>query len=103
MSAAEGVHPEKNCSYQEVLDHLKMTKSNELYYMTRPVKNYKRPTQVSLEVLLYAILDMVSPPSLHLMKLLPLKSHVSSWRQVEKEQKFIPYVWTVIVSSLLLL
>lgn len=103
MSAAEGVHPEKNCSYQEVLDHLKMTKSNELYYMTRPVKNYKRPTQVSLEVLLYAILDMVSPQSLHLVKLLPHKSHVSFWRQVEKEQKFIPYVWTVIVSSLFLL
>eukprot|EP00066_Takifugu_rubripes_P028499 XP_011617765.1 PREDICTED: 5-hydroxytryptamine receptor 3A-like [Takifugu rubripes] len=70
---AEGVHPQNNCSYQEVLDHLKITKSNELYYMTRPVKNYKRPTLVSLEVLLYAILDVV-----------------------EKEQKFIPYVWTVI-------
>lgn len=27
--------------------------------MTRPVKNYKRPTEVSLEVLLYAILDVV--------------------------------------------
>ncbi|XP_033975893.1 5-hydroxytryptamine receptor 3A-like [Trematomus bernacchii] len=40
--------------------------------MTRPVKNYKRPTRVSLEVLLYAILDVV-----------------------EKDQKFIPYVWTV--------
>lgn len=60
VSAAEGVHPQNNCSYQEVLDHLKITKSNELYYMTRPVKNYKRPTLVSLEVLLYAILDVVS-------------------------------------------
>lgn len=58
--AVEGVHPQNNCSYQEVLDHLEMTKSNELYYMTRPVKNYKRPTLVSLEVLLYAILDVVS-------------------------------------------
>lgn len=58
--AAEGVHPENNCSYQEVLHHLELTKSNELYSMTRPVKNYKRPTQVSLEVLLYAILDVVS-------------------------------------------
>ncbi|TKS89827.1 5-hydroxytryptamine receptor 3A [Collichthys lucidus] len=41
--------------------------------MSRPVKHYKRPTLVSLEVLLYAILDVV-----------------------EKDQKFIPYVWTVV-------
>ncbi|XP_044033748.1 5-hydroxytryptamine receptor 3A-like [Siniperca chuatsi] len=68
-----GVFPERNCSYQDVLNHLDLTKNNELYYMTRPVKNYKRPTQVSLEVLLYAILDVV-----------------------EKDQKFIPYVWTVV-------
>ncbi|XP_071319504.1 5-hydroxytryptamine receptor 3A-like [Trachinotus anak] len=39
--------------------------------MTRPVKNYNRPTEVYLEVLLYAILDVV-----------------------EKDQQFIPYVWT---------
>ncbi|XP_029312564.1 5-hydroxytryptamine receptor 3A-like [Cottoperca gobio] len=68
----DGVFPERNCSYQDVLNHLKLTKHNELYSMTRPVKNYKRSTRVSLEVLLYAILDVV-----------------------EKEQKFIPYVWTV--------
>ncbi|XP_060884687.1 5-hydroxytryptamine receptor 3A-like [Labrus mixtus] len=67
-----GVFPENNCSYQDVLNHLKLTKDNELFYMTRPVKNYKQPTHVSLEVLLYAILDVV-----------------------EKDQKFIPYVWTV--------
>ncbi|XP_070783700.1 5-hydroxytryptamine receptor 3A-like [Enoplosus armatus] len=69
----DGVYPERNCSYQDVLNHLKLTKNNELYSMTRPVKNYKRPTRVFLEVLLYAILDVV-----------------------EKDQKFIPYVWTVI-------
>ncbi|CAJ1080033.1 -hydroxytryptamine receptor 3A-like [Xyrichtys novacula] len=66
------VCPEKNCSYQDVLSFLKLTKKNELFSMTRPVQNYKHPTYVSLEVLLYAILDVV-----------------------EKEQKFIPYVWTV--------
>ncbi|XP_037611652.1 5-hydroxytryptamine receptor 3A-like [Sebastes umbrosus] len=68
----DGVYPESNCSYQDVLNHLNLTKNNELFSMTRPVKHYKRPTRVSLEVLLYAILDVV-----------------------EKEQKFIPYVWTV--------
>nr|XP_046234310.1 5-hydroxytryptamine receptor 3A-like [Scatophagus argus] len=70
--STDGVYPERNCSYQDVLNHLELTKSNELYSMTRPVKNYKHPTRVFLEVLLYAILDVV-----------------------EKEQKFIPYVWTV--------
>ncbi|XP_059181173.1 5-hydroxytryptamine receptor 3A-like [Centropristis striata] len=68
----DGAFPERNCSYQEVLNHLNLTKNNEMYSMTRPVKNYKRSTRVSLEVLLYAILDVV-----------------------EKDQKFIPYVWTV--------
>ncbi|XP_051925674.1 5-hydroxytryptamine receptor 3A-like [Hippocampus zosterae] len=60
------------CSYQDVLNHLHLTRTNELFSMTRPVKYYKRPTHVSLEVLLYAILNVV-----------------------EKEQKFVPYVWTV--------
>ncbi|XP_012720795.2 5-hydroxytryptamine receptor 3A [Fundulus heteroclitus] len=63
---------EQNCSYQDVLNHLNLSSNNDLYSMTRPVRNYKNPTQVSLEVLLYAILDVV-----------------------EKDQKFIPYVWTV--------
>ncbi|XP_036937614.1 5-hydroxytryptamine receptor 3A-like [Acanthopagrus latus] len=66
------VNTEGNCSYQDVLNHLNVKKDNELFFMTRPVKNFRRPTQVSLEVLLYAILDVV-----------------------EKDQKFIPYVWTV--------
>lgn len=60
FAAAEAEDTDSNCSYQKVLDHLKLTKTNELYSMTRPVKNYQRPTQVSLEVLLYAILDVVS-------------------------------------------
>lgn len=36
--------------------------------MTRPVKNYKTPTLVTLEVLLYAILDVVSAQMLLVMK-----------------------------------
>ncbi|KAM8836391.1 5-hydroxytryptamine receptor 3A-like [Spinachia spinachia] len=69
--AIDGVFSKRECSYQEVVNHLNLTQNKELYYMTRPVKNYKRPTVVSLELLLYAILDVV-----------------------EKDQKFIPYVWT---------
>jgi len=60
VSAAGGVDSERHCSYQDVLSHLNLTKNKELYSMTRPVKNYKRPTLISLEVLLYAILDVVS-------------------------------------------
>ncbi|XP_041830762.1 5-hydroxytryptamine receptor 3A-like [Melanotaenia boesemani] len=69
---SDGISSEQGCSYQNVLNYLNLTRSNELFSMTRPVKNYNTPTHVSLEVLLYAILDVV-----------------------EKEQKFIPYVWTV--------
>ncbi|KAM4715211.1 5-hydroxytryptamine receptor 3A-like [Anableps anableps] len=69
---SDEVNSEQNCSYQDVLSYLNLSSNNELYSMTRPVKNYKNPTLVSLEVLLYAILDVV-----------------------EKDQKFIPYVWTV--------
>lgn len=51
---------EGQCSYQDVLNHLNFTKNKELFFMTRPVKNHKTATEVSLDVLLYAILDMVS-------------------------------------------
>ncbi len=54
------VDAKKTCGYQDVLNFLNLTKSNELFSMTRPVKDYKQPTQVTLEVLLYAILDVVS-------------------------------------------
>ncbi|XP_035002393.2 5-hydroxytryptamine receptor 3A-like [Hippoglossus stenolepis] len=68
----DGVRPEQNCSYQDVLNYLNMSRNNERFSMSRPVKNYRHTTPVHLEVVLYAILDVV-----------------------EKEQKFIPYVWTV--------
>ncbi|XP_019725684.1 5-hydroxytryptamine receptor 3A-like [Hippocampus comes] len=61
---------ERVCSYQEVLDHLNLTARSALYSMTRPVKDYKKPTVVSLEVVLYAILDVS-----------------------EIDQTFVPYVW----------
>lgn len=47
------------CSYQDVLNYLNLTKTNELFFMTRPVKDYQQPTVVSVELLLYAILDVV--------------------------------------------
>lgn len=54
------VDSEGNCSYQDVLNHLKLTRSTELYSMTRPVKHYKSATQVHLQMAIYGILDVVS-------------------------------------------
>ncbi|XP_026171886.1 5-hydroxytryptamine receptor 3A-like [Mastacembelus armatus] len=66
----DGASSQGNCSYQAVLKHLNLTKNNELFYMTRPVNNHTTSTEVNLDVLLYAILEMV-----------------------KKDQKFVPYVW----------
>ncbi|XP_026207668.1 5-hydroxytryptamine receptor 3A-like [Anabas testudineus] len=65
---------EKVCSYQDVLNHLNLTKDNDLFSMTRPVKDYKQPTNVFLQVVLYAILDVK-----------------------EIDQTFIPYVWIFLI------
>ncbi len=56
----DGESSEYNCSYVDILKHLNLTKDKEMFLMTRPVKNYKQPTKVTLDVLLYAILDVVS-------------------------------------------
>lgn len=58
--ATDSQTSEEVCNYQDVLNYLNLTKNNELFFMTRPVKDYKRSTAVNLEVVLYAILDVVS-------------------------------------------
>ncbi|KAK5851087.1 hypothetical protein PBY51_001908 [Eleginops maclovinus] len=65
-----GSSSEKVCSYQEVVDYLNLTTNNNLYKLTRPVLNYKHPTVVQLDIILYAILAVI-----------------------EKTQTFIPFVW----------
>ncbi|XP_026207671.1 5-hydroxytryptamine receptor 3A-like [Anabas testudineus] len=70
LTAADVESSEKVCSYQDVLNHLNLTKGNDLFSMTRPVKDHNQPTNVFLQVLLYAILDV---------------------REID--QTFIPYVW----------
>ncbi|XP_033969382.1 5-hydroxytryptamine receptor 3A-like isoform X1 [Trematomus bernacchii] len=47
-----------NVSYEDVLKHLNLTKTKELYSMIRPVKDYREPTRVYLEMLLLAVLDV---------------------------------------------
>ncbi|KAG7506623.1 5-hydroxytryptamine receptor 3A-like [Solea senegalensis] len=66
----DGASSKENCSYQDVLNHLNLNYNNKLFYMTRPVINYTTVTEVNLDLLLYAILEMK-----------------------EKEQLFVPYVW----------
>ncbi|KAK2820599.1 hypothetical protein Q5P01_023558 [Channa striata] len=66
------VSSEENCSYQDVLNYLNLTKNNDNFFMTRPVNDHRNATKLTLDVLLYAILDMK-----------------------EKEQVFVPYVWIV--------
>ncbi|XP_027886115.1 5-hydroxytryptamine receptor 3A-like [Xiphophorus couchianus] len=60
------------CSYQEVLDYLNLSRGNDLFSLTRPVKDFRKATKVHLEVLLYAILDV---------------------REID--QTFVPYVWII--------
>ncbi|XP_078147048.1 5-hydroxytryptamine receptor 3A-like [Centroberyx gerrardi] len=67
---SDGVSSQSGCSYQDVLNYLNLTKSNELYTLTRPVRNHTQPTVVDLHVTLYAILDVI-----------------------EIDQRFVPYVW----------
>ncbi|XP_074477032.1 5-hydroxytryptamine receptor 3A-like [Sebastes fasciatus] len=66
---AEAKSSNGSCRHQDVLKHLNLTKNNELFSMTRP-GSAESPTQVFLDVLLYAILEMN-----------------------EKDQKFVSYVW----------
>lgn len=58
--AVDGASSGDNCSYQYLLNYLNLTSKNELYYMSRPVKNHSTTTTVNLDMLTYAILDMVS-------------------------------------------
>ncbi|KAM4624589.1 5-hydroxytryptamine receptor 3A-like [Polymixia lowei] len=48
----------QKCSYQDVLDYLNLTKSNEVYTLTRPVLNHKNPTLVEVAVTFYAVLEV---------------------------------------------
>lgn len=54
----------EGCSYQALLRHLNLNKSNELYTLSRPVRFHERPTLVRLKMVLYAILDVVSSTKL---------------------------------------
>ncbi|XP_074528599.1 5-hydroxytryptamine receptor 3A-like [Halichoeres trimaculatus] len=60
---------ECNKTYRDLITHLNLNQNRGLFSMIRPTKNYMQPTEVHLDMQLYAILDVV-----------------------EKEQKFASYV-----------
>uniref|UniRef100_A0A8C8MJ06 Neurotransmitter-gated ion-channel ligand-binding domain-containing protein n=1 Tax=Oncorhynchus tshawytscha TaxID=74940 RepID=A0A8C8MJ06_ONCTS len=64
------VSSERVCSYQDVLDHLNLTRGNDVFTSTRPVLDHTHPTMVHLDVYLYAILAVI-----------------------EKSQTFVPFIW----------
>lgn len=88
--AVDGESSEKVCSYQDVLNYMNLSKSNELFFMTRPVKDHKQATQVSLEVLLYAILDVVSCKSFNMC----IVYHVSiDWQEISMNVDWMLQSW----------
>ncbi|XP_068581858.1 5-hydroxytryptamine receptor 3A [Cebidichthys violaceus] len=47
-----------DCSYRGLLTHLKLTTTNEVLAVMRPVKNWTTPTLVQMDMLLYGILEV---------------------------------------------
>ncbi|XP_068439875.1 5-hydroxytryptamine receptor 3A-like [Clinocottus analis] len=70
ITFTDGTFSKEVCSYQDVLDYLNLTADNSVFKTTRPVLDYKQPTVVKLDIILYAILAVI-----------------------EKTQTFIPFVW----------
>ncbi|KAF0025649.1 hypothetical protein F2P81_022530 [Scophthalmus maximus] len=77
LTAVDG---EKVCSHQDVLNHLNLTRHNELYSLTRPVLDFRQPTNVTLDILLYAILEVR-----------------------ENDQTFVPYFWKFMNDQVLII
>ncbi|XP_054608593.1 5-hydroxytryptamine receptor 3A-like [Dunckerocampus dactyliophorus] len=74
LSAVGGAARDQVCSYQDVVDHLNLTTNTKAFQLTRPVLDHTRPTLVELNIILYAILDVI-----------------------EKTQTFIPFIWASMI------
>ncbi|XP_063067156.1 5-hydroxytryptamine receptor 3A-like, partial [Engraulis encrasicolus] len=67
-----GVWADSKCSWMAVLDYLNLTSNRDRLIMTRPSQDWRVPTNVSLDVYIYAIQAVQ-----------------------EKSQTFIPYIWVM--------
>ncbi|XP_054616618.1 5-hydroxytryptamine receptor 3A-like [Dunckerocampus dactyliophorus] len=72
-----------DCSYETLLSHLKLSTSNDLLSIMRPVKNWTETTRVRLDMLLYGIIEVDE-------KSQTLTSHV--WIQMIWKSDFL--TWT---------
>ncbi|XP_029934209.1 5-hydroxytryptamine receptor 3A-like [Myripristis murdjan] len=68
----DGTSCQKVCSYQDVIDHLNLTRRSDVFTLTRPVLDHTHRTVVKLDIILYAILAVI-----------------------EKTQTFIPFIWVI--------
>ncbi|XP_029312561.1 5-hydroxytryptamine receptor 3A-like [Cottoperca gobio] len=67
--AVDGKSSNGSCRHRDVLQYLNLTQKNEMYAIARP-GTAESPLNITLDVLLYAILDVN-----------------------EKDQKFVSYIW----------
>lgn len=58
-SAAVSSSETTDCSYEDLINHLNLTSSNDLA-IRRPVKHWTTPTPVFVDMLLYGIVEVVS-------------------------------------------
>ncbi|XP_068162285.1 5-hydroxytryptamine receptor 3A-like [Antennarius striatus] len=69
LAVADGQSSSDGCSFRDLLSYLKL-RDNSALAMSRPIRNYNSSMEVTLDILLYAILDVN-----------------------EKAQKMVSYVW----------
>ncbi|XP_033841032.1 5-hydroxytryptamine receptor 3A-like [Periophthalmus magnuspinnatus] len=68
------VRSKRTCSYQDILEHLNLSTSNDVFRLSRPVLDHTRPTHVEINIMLYGILALI-----------------------EKTQTFIPFIWIMMI------
>ncbi|XP_066560886.1 5-hydroxytryptamine receptor 3A [Amia ocellicauda] len=67
------ISSEEECSFHYLLKHLNITNDKERFAMTRPVINWKHPTEVNIGLYPYSIVEVI-----------------------EKSQMFIAYFWVIL-------
>ncbi|XP_055005927.1 5-hydroxytryptamine receptor 3A-like [Boleophthalmus pectinirostris] len=48
----------QNCSYYSIMKHLQLSQNSDMFSLIRPVWNHTKPTDVLLDIIVYAILDV---------------------------------------------
>ncbi|XP_020502931.2 5-hydroxytryptamine receptor 3A [Labrus bergylta] len=72
----------KDCSYLTLLTHLQLTPANDALQIMRPVKNWKNPTTVGLDMLIFGILNVDE-------KYQTVESHI--WIQMSWKNEYLSW------------